>query len=42
MQMEQLKLEDMDSLALDLEILQQEKQGTDQELVTLRMQLGKV
>lgn len=42
MQMEHLKLEDMDSLSLDLEILQQEKQVTDQEITTLRMQLSKL
>jgi hypothetical protein len=36
LQMKSLKLEDLESLTLDLEILNQEKQLTDEELHSLK------
>lgn len=37
--MEKLKLEDMESLTLDLEILEQEKSITEQEIQQLKSQV---
>ena len=37
--MTKLKLEDLESLTLDLEILNQEKALTDEELISLKLQL---
>ena len=39
LQMTKLKLEDLESLTLDLEILNQEKALTDEELISLKLQL---
>lgn len=36
LQMKTLKLEDLESLTLDLEILNQEKALTDEELISLK------
>lgn len=39
LQMKKLKLEDLESLTVDLDILNQEKALTDQDLITLKSQL---